>query len=85
MFRIILASQPQKFLKNLDKSLRKRIWDKLDELRLNPFPNNVKRLMGKRNKAFRVRVGNYRIQYEVNQRNSEILIFNLDKRAKAYN
>ena len=85
MFSIFLSNQPQKFLKKLEREVRLRIWEKLDELKLNPFPSEVVRVVGKKQKAFRVRVGAYRIQYTVLHETKEIVIFDIDKRERAYN
>ena len=84
MFSIFLGPQSEKFLKKTNKDLRQRIWNKLDELKLNPFPSDVVRVVGRKEKAFRVRVGAYRIQYYVLQDKQEIVVFDIDKREKAY-
>ena len=67
MFDIFLDPKSERFLKKAEKEIRIRIWKKLDELKLNPFPQEVIRVVGKRGRAFRVRVGAYRIQYYVFQ------------------
>jgi len=84
MFDIFLGPQPEKFLKKAEKELRQRIWKKLDELKLSPFPPEVVRVVGRKEKAFRVRVGAYRIQYYVFQDKKEIAVFDIDKRERAY-
>ena len=84
MYSIFLGPQPQRFLDKLDKELRVRIWEKLDELKINPFPRGVEQVLGKREKSFRVRVGKYRIQYVVFKDKNEIALFNVDKRDRAY-
>ena len=84
MFSIFLGSKSEKFLKKTEKEVRIRIWKKLDELKFNPFPQEVVRVVGKIGKAFRVRVGDYRIQYYVFQEKQEIIIFDIDKRGRAY-
>ena len=84
MFDIFLGPQPERFLKKADKELRQRIWKKLDELKQNPFPSDVVRVVGRKEKAFRVRVGAYRIQYSVLQETKEITVFDIDKRESAY-
>ena len=84
MFDIFLGPQPEKFLKKSEEELRQRIWKKLDELKLNPFPSEVVRVVGRKEKAFRVRVGAYRIQYYVFQDKKEIVVFDIDKRERAY-
>lgn len=84
MFGIFLGPQPERFLKKAEKELRQRIWKKLDELKQNPFPSDVVRVVGRKEKAFRVRVGDYRIQYYVLQDEKQIAVFDIDKREKAY-
>lgn len=84
MFNIFLGPQPEKFLKKAEKELRQRIWKKLDELKLNPFPSEVVRVVGKKERAFRVRAGGYRIQYYVFQDKKEIVVFDIDKRGRSY-
>jgi mRNA interferase RelE/StbE len=84
MFEIFLGPQPERFLNKADKELRQRIWKKLDELKQNPFPSDVVRVVGRKEKAFRVRVGAYRIQYYVFQDKKQIAVFDIDKRPRAY-
>jgi len=51
---------------------------------LNPYPKDRKRVGGRKEKVFRVRVGGYRILYVVfNERNS-LLISDIDKRETVY-
>ena len=84
MFDVFLGPQPEKFLKKAEMGLKQRIWRKLDELKLNPFPSEVVRVVGKKEKIFRVRVGDYRIQYSVFYDQNNIFISDIDKRERAY-
>ena len=84
MFDIFLGPQPEKFLKKVEKELRLRIWKKLDELKLNPFSSDVVRVVGRKERSFRIRVGDYRIQYYVFQEKKQIVVFDIDKRERAY-
>ena len=84
MFDIFLGPQPEKFLKKAEKELRQRVWKKLDELKHDPFPSEVVRVVGRKEKVFRIRIGSYRIQYYVFQNKKEIAVFSIDKRPKAY-
>ena len=84
MFSIFLGPQPERFLRKAEKELRQRIWKKLDGLKIDPFHSEVVRIIGEKNKAFRVRVGDYRIQYFVLQEKKEIVVFDIDKRGRAY-
>lgn len=75
-----------KFLKKLTvKEDVKRIIDKVDELTKNPFPTDAKRVEGREDvKVFRIRVGQYRILYFIEQETATIYIVNIDKRERAY-
>ena len=83
-FSIYLSSASQKFLRHTDKNTYNRILSKLKELSDDPFPPNAKRIIGRKEKVFRVRVGNYRILYVVYLEKRSILISNIDKRPKIY-
>ena len=84
MFICRLASQATKFLEKTDKELYERLIKRIEKLKLEPFPSDVKRVIGRQEKVFRVRVGKYRIQYTVFNENNEILITDIDKRDSAY-
>ena len=76
------SSQSLKFLKKVDKELSKRLLDKIEKLQKEPFPQNMKRIEGQ--KLFRVRVGNYRILYEVDNGNNLLGVVKIDKRERVY-
>ena len=83
-YNIVLASVPQKFLDKLDDNLFGRIMKKLETLKTNPFPSDVKRVIGRKEKVFRVRVGNYRVLYVVLEDNKQILVTDIDRRESVY-
>ena len=56
----------------------------IEKLKIEPFPSDVKRVVGKKEKIFRVRVGDYRIQYSVFYDQNNIFISDIDKRERAY-
>ena len=84
MFNLILSSLSQKFLKKCDKQLYYRLLDKIQNLSQNPFPSDSKRIAGREEKVFRIRVGDYRILYVVYNDKNEILIADIDKRSRVY-
>jgi len=71
-------------LKKADKEITRRIIEKIEKLRLEPFPSDTKRVVGKKERIFRIRVGNYRIQYSVFYDKNIIFISDIDKRERAY-
>ena len=84
MFSVEFISDAKKFLKKVEKQVTERIINKIKKLKEDPFPSDVKRVVGKRDKIFRIRVGNYRIQYSVFYEKTLIFISDIDKREKAY-
>ena len=84
MFKVELANPAKRFLKKCDLELYERIINKIKQLASDPFPQDVKRVVGRTEKVFRVRVGDYRIQYVVFPEKSLLLIADVDKRSRAY-
>ncbi|MBA1340812.1 MAG: hypothetical protein C5S40_01610 [ANME-2 cluster archaeon] len=84
MFDIQYSKQAVKFLKSLDKTLVSRILIKIEKLKHDPISHNSKIVVGYSEKLFRVRVGNYRILYEVDYNGNLIGIVKIDKRSQVY-
>lgn len=64
VYTVQIAPAVRKQLKPLPKPDKKRILDKIDSLGSNPRPAGYKQLQGFGN-FFRVRVGDYRIIYNI--------------------
>ncbi len=83
-FDVEFDNQPEKFLKKADKQLNARLLKEIERLRDDPFPQGIKRVLGREEKTFRTRVGDYRILYVVFFEDNCILISKIDKRPRAY-
>jgi len=84
MFTVEYSNQALKFFKRIDKVSAERLLKKIEELRINPFPQGVKTVEGYREKVYRVRVGDYRILYEVDQPKNFIGVVKIDHRGQVY-
>tara|TARA_Y100000296_G_C5120444_1_gene230131 strand:+ start:766 stop:1023 length:258 start_codon:yes stop_codon:yes gene_type:complete len=84
MFSIEFSNVAKKFLKKYDKQLAKRLIKRIERLAVDSFPTDVKRVVNKKEKVFRIRVGGYRIQYSVLYDKNIIFISDIDKRPRAY-
>ena len=84
MFDIKYSNQSVKFLKNTDKTTFKRISQKIESLQEKPFMHDTKIIQGYHEKIYRIRVGDYRILYEVDYESNILGIIKIDKRSKAY-
>lgn len=83
MFSVEFSKRAEKDLKNLDKTIGERIVSKIETLSQDPFPRDAIKLKGEES-IFRVRVGKYRILYEVYHENKIVLITKIDKRERVY-
>lgn len=63
-YKISLSNTAEKALKKIPRHDLRRVLAKLESLTIDPFPEGCKKLEGEAH-AFRVRVGIYRIIYDV--------------------
>jgi mRNA interferase RelE/StbE len=83
MFTIRYSNRSKRFLKKADEVLAIRILEKIEKLREDQIIHDTKTVEGSSG-LFRVRVGDYRILYEVDYKNSLIGIIKIDKRPRVY-
>lgn len=82
-YRIEFKRSAAKILKKLPKRARRRIRDKIDSFAENlPDPANTK--MKGDNPFHRVRVGDYRIIYEIHEDTLMILVLKIGHRKEVY-
>lgn len=84
MFEVKYSKKAIKFLKSAEKVLVKRILEKIEELQKDPFLHDTKSIQGYTEKLFRVRIGDYRILYEIDYQGKIIGVVKIDKRSKVY-
>jgi len=83
MFDVSYSSRSKRFLKKADKVLARRLIEKIEKLRKDPIIHDTKRVEGS-GSLLRIRVGDYRILYEVDHQNNLIGVVKIDKRSKIY-
>jgi len=71
MFKIIWDEKAYEGLNKLENSISRRITKKVYELSENPFSKDIKRLKGRND--FRLRVGDYRVIFSIEENNIQIL------------
>ena len=82
-YSIYFKKDTKKFLDRLDKIQKKRIKERLLILSDNPFPENVKTVVGMEN-VLRLRIGDFRLLYILDRNEKEIYIVKIDKRSRVY-
>jgi mRNA interferase RelE/StbE len=81
-FQIILPKSVQKELNRLPDEIANRILTRVAELETNPRPPDVKKLKGRA--AWRIRVGDYRVIYEIHDRVLQIIVITIGHRREIY-
>ena len=84
MFDVVLNNQARKFLKSCPAILSGRFAEKMEDLRIQPFPTDTKRVFGFPDKVFRVRLGDYRILYQVDHARNVLSVIRIEHRGHSY-
>jgi len=82
-YTIELGPAAQRDLKVLPHEILQRVSRKIDSLADNPRPPGVEKLSGSEN-SYRIRVGDYRILYEIRDRVLLIVVVRIRHRREAY-
>ncbi len=81
MYEIIFSETALKHLKKLERNIQKRIITALERIRIRP-ESFVRRLVG--GPYYRLRVGDYRVILDIQQKNLIILVIEVGHRKKIY-
>ena len=81
-YKIIVKPSAQKDLDKLPDKELKRIASRLEQLRNNPRPIGIQKLSDE--EGYRLRSGNYRILFIINDKIKNIFIFRIKHRKDAY-
>lgn len=82
-FKLELKTSLEHDLKKIDRQFIPKILDAIDNLSQNPFPTQSKKLQGTE-LTYRLRVGDYRVIYQVDGDNNIITVFHVRHRKDAY-
>ncbi|WP_457751165.1 type II toxin-antitoxin system RelE family toxin [Thermococcus sp.] len=85
-FRVIIGKKAEKRIRNLHPAHLKRFAELVETLKINPVPVesfDVKKIRGSE-RAYRVRLGNYRVLYTVRWDEDTVVILKIEPRERAY-
>jgi mRNA interferase RelE/StbE len=82
-YQLTLSRESIKFLKKQEKTVQKRISSALNELTLQPPLGDIRPLKGRKGQL-RLRVGTYRVIFEINHTEKMIYILTIDNRGDVY-
>jgi len=83
-YTVEVSRPAEKFLRALtDKKLYQRLREALDALEANPRPVNCVKMQGE-DELYRVRVGDYRIIYQIQDKRLIVLVVQIGHRRQIY-
>lgn len=82
-YAVTLSRSARKELEKLPPQLVERIFPKIESLALQPRPTGCKKLKGAQN-LWRIRVGDYRVVYSVNDSSRIVDVTAVRHRSEAY-
>jgi len=83
VYRVLLERRAEKELDTLEQLSRKRVVERILMLGKNPRQLHAKKLEGFKN-AWRLRIGNFRVIYEIDDREKKVLVYRIRERGSAY-
>lgn len=84
IYQIIITRQTQKQIADLPTTVQKKIDKAILGLKIQPRPNGAIRLKGDRD-SYRIRVGDYRILYTIEDAALQVIIVKVSDRKDVYN
>ncbi len=82
-YELVIERRAEKDLKKLDQTLFAEIVAKIKGLAGKPHPKSSKKIRGSQN-DWRLRVGDYRVLYEIDNKTKTIKIMRVKHRREAY-
>ncbi|PIS23340.1 plasmid stabilization protein [candidate division WWE3 bacterium CG08_land_8_20_14_0_20_40_13] len=84
MYKVILKKQAEKFLDKIDKNSFVRITNAILDLSYFPYRGDIKKLTGKYQGMFRLRIGDIIVLFVKDDRNKTVIIYLIDNRGDIY-
>jgi mRNA interferase RelE/StbE len=82
-YEVNFSKRAKKQFNKLPLDVQERIQTKINDLTIEPRPNGVKKLQGDDN-SYRVRVGDYRVIYEVDDDVLIVTVIKIGNRGEIY-
>lgn len=78
------GGKARKFYEGLSPLVRSRVAEAIQSLADQPRPPGVKKLSGKLTGVWRIRIGDYRLLYDIDDKAGKVVLLNLDHRRQIY-
>jgi len=82
-YKVFIERNAEKNFRKTPRVIQRKIISAIVRLKINPRHLNVRKISGSEN-YYRIRVGDYRIVYEINDKEKKVNIFRIRHRKEAY-
>lgn len=83
-YTVQLERRAEREMRNLPRNVISRIDATFQQLENNPRPPGVVKLSGQTGDSWRIRVGAYRILYQIDDKNYRVKVYRIKHRGRAY-
>ena len=81
-YRVVIEARAERELRKLSTGARKKVSDAINNLGINSLPRSSRKMVG--SAGYRLRVGNYRVIYEVEHKIVSVFIIKIGYRRDIY-
>jgi mRNA interferase RelE/StbE len=82
-YSIVISKSVQKQINDLPSQIRNRVVEKIQSLAQEPRPSDIVKLKGS-GKEYRIRIGDYRVRYEIDDSSQIIRLLQCKHRRDVY-
>ncbi|KYC39106.1 addiction module toxin RelE [Scytonema hofmannii PCC 7110] len=82
-YKVKFTKGAKKQLRKLPLDVQKRIQARVNDLKIEPRPDGVKKLKGQEN-SYRIRIGDYRVVYEIEDNVLKVTVVKVKHRSEVY-
>jgi mRNA interferase RelE/StbE len=82
-YDVFLSKTAVKAVESLPSAQREKLRHAFSRMRENPFSFPYKKIRGEPH-LYRIRIGNYRVLYEIEEEFRRIMVLKIDRRSKIY-
>ena len=83
MYEVLLERRAERDLKKLSQAMFYRVIPQIKELSENPRPSGCRKITGSKN-DWRIRIGDYRIIYEIDEKEKAVKVMRIKHRREVY-
>lgn len=82
-FEILWKRSAEHDIRKIDHKYIPQILKAVEDLEENPFPTGCRKLKGSES-SYRIRIGDFRVIYQVYTRNNTVIVYHVRHRREAY-